>query len=104
MVLRTQSRQFSLGLLDHARDQIDIDLRKAELARAAVSAPDFLRAVSASVDLQDVIGKIFDAETKARDAQLADRLELVVRERARLAFEGHLLDFIPRQQRLHAVG
>ena len=60
--------------------------------------------MSASVDCQNVIGKIFDAKTKACDSQLADRLELMVRERARLAFEGHLLDFVPREDRFHPAG
>ena len=57
-----------------------------------------------AVDLQDVVVEVLDAEAQARDANLPDGLELVVRQRARLAFERHLLRLVPAQDRLHPVG
>ena len=76
---------------------------KPNFARVSVGAGDFLAVMRAAVDFQDVVVKIFHAQAQARHAQFADGLELVVGERARLGFEGDLLGFIPRHNRLHAI-
>ena len=91
-------------LLDHAGDEIDVDLREANLAGEGVGARDFLRAMRASVDLQDVIVEVLDAEAEPRDAEFANGLQLVVSERAGFCLEGDFLHLIPREQSLHAVG
>ena len=93
-----------LRLLHHAGDQVDVDLRELQLAGEMVGAADLARAVGPAVDLQDVIVEVLHAEAQARDANLPDDLELVVGQRAGLAFKRHLLGLVPAQDRLHPVG
>src|SRR5947208_1752712 len=78
--------------------------RKTDLARRGVGADDFLAVMGAAVDFEDVVVKIFHAQAQARDAHLADRLEFVAGQRARLALERDFLGLVPRQHGLHAVG
>ena len=77
-----------VGLAEHAGDQIDVDLREAERARLLVDAVDLRRAVRAAVQLENPIVEVLDAEAEPRDAELAERGELGIGERARLALEG----------------
>ena len=93
-----------LRLLDHAGDEINVDLREANLAGKGVSAGDFLRAMRAAIDFEDVIVEVFDAEREPRDAEVADGLQFVIGERAGFGLERDFLDFVPRQQAFHAVG
>ena len=101
--LRHRLAPLLLRLLDHAGDEINVDLREADLARVIVGANDFLRAMRAPVDFQNVIVEVLDAKAQARHAHVANGLELVVRERAWLGLEGDFLRRVPRQQRFHTV-
>ena len=51
----------------------------------------------AAVDLEDAVVEVLDAQAQARDAHLADRLQLVLGQRARLALEGDLFRLVPRR-------
>ena len=93
-----------LRLLDHARDQVDVDLGKAQLAGVFVSPRDFLAVMGPAVDLENVIVKIFHSQAQARHSQVPDRFELVAGQRPRLAFESDFPDFVPRDQLFHPVG
>jgi hypothetical protein len=74
-------------LPEHARDQIDVDLREAERTRKGVCPADFGRSVRASVQFEDAIVEVLDAKTEACDAHPADGLQLRFRECAGLALE-----------------
>src|SRR5207244_4491812 len=56
------------------------------------------------IDLQDVIVEILDPQAQPRHPQTANRLELMIGQRAWLALKCDLLCLVPRQQLLHAVG
>ena len=79
-----------LRLLHHAGDEVDIDVLETEAAGVAPGAVDFVAAVGAAVDLQDVVVKILEAHGQAGDADLAQRVELALVERAGLGLEGDL--------------
>ena len=85
------------GLAQHAGDQIDVDLREINRPREVVGPEDLGRAVCASVQLQDVVVEVLDAETEPRDAHVANRGELGLGERARLALERDLASGRPRR-------
>ena len=75
-----------VGLLDHAGDEIDVDLREADRAREVVGADRFRsRPMRAAVDLENVAVEVLDAEDEPRDADLAERAELLLGQRAGLA-------------------
>ena len=77
------------GLAQHARDQVDVDLSEADIARGLISPPDFRRFMSAAVDRQDLFVEMLDAQAQPGDADFLDGLELAFLERARLTFESH---------------
>jgi hypothetical protein len=79
-----------VGLAQHARDQIDVDLRKAEAPRLTKDTMDLRRAVRPPVDLENAIVEVLDAQAQARDAEAANDLQLLLTERARLALERDL--------------
>ena len=100
MVLRTLFPVL-LRFLDHARDEVDVDLREANVARINVSARNLFAVMRAAIDLEDVIVK-FSTKAEARDAKIANGLQFVIGERARLGFECYFFDFGPRQLALLA--
>ena len=93
-----------LGFLEHAGDEVDVDLLEPFGADAFVGAVNFLGAMSAAVDLQDAVVEGLDPEGQAGDADVLDRGELAGVEGAGLALEGDLLGGVPGEQRLHLVG
>ena len=93
-----------LRLLDHAGDEVDIDLREAQPLRELIRAPDLRTSVGAAVNLEDVVIEVLHAEAQPRDADLAQHLEFLLAQCARLALESDLLRLVPRQQLLHTVG
>ena len=48
-----------------------------------------------AVLLQHVVVEVLDAQAQPRDAQLAERLDLRLGERARLALEGDFFGLVP---------
>ena len=60
--------------------------------------------MGAAVDFENVIVEVLDAEAQPRDAEIANRLELVVGERAGFGFERDFLRRVPWEQTLHPVG
>ena len=86
-----------LGLIDHAGDEIDVDLGEAQPLGELIRAPDLRAAVSAAVHLEDVVVEILHAEAQPRDTDLAQHLEFLLAQRARLALERDLLHLVPRQ-------
>ncbi len=89
------------GLFDHAGNEVDVNLREPNAARVVVAANDLAAVMGAAVDFQNVIVEILHAQAQARDAQLANGLELGIGQRARLGFESDFFRFVPGQQRLH---
>ncbi len=79
-----------VGLPHHPRDQVDVDLREAELPRVLEDAVDLRRAMGTSVDLENAVVEVLDAETEAGNAELTDRGQFALAERPRLAFERDL--------------
>ena len=92
------------SLLHHAGDEVDVDLGEADFPGVGVGPLDLLGAVGASVDFQDVVIEVFDAQTQSGDTHFADGPQLVIGECAGLGFEGDFGRFIPREQALHAFG
>ena len=90
-------------LADHAGDEVDVDLREAEVARPAEGAVDFVFEMCPAVELQNLRLEVLDAEAQPRDAELAERLELVLLQRARLALEGDFAGCVPRHDRFAAA-
>src|SRR2546430_14426695 len=66
-----------LGFLDHAGDQIDVDLGKTNLTRIVIRARNFLAVMGAAIDLEDMILEVFDAEAQPGNAQFTNGFELV---------------------------
>jgi hypothetical protein len=66
-------------------------------------AIDLGRDVGAAVGLQDLVVEVLDAERQAGDAEGAHRLDLRLRQRPRLAFEGDLLGAVPRHDAADAL-
>ena len=64
----------------------------------SISPVDFLGAMRAAVDFEDVIVEVLDAQAQARHAQILDHLQLAFGERARLAFEGDFFGLVPGEQ------
>ena len=60
--------------------------------------------MGAAVDLKNVIVEILHAQAQTRHADLVQRLQFLVRQSAWLALESYLLNLVPRQQTLHAIG
>ena len=85
------------GLAEHAGDEIDVDLRKLERLRELIRAEHLGRAMRAAVQLEDVVVEVLDAEAEPRHAQVADRGELALGQRAGLALERDLLGRCPRR-------
>ena len=77
-----------VALADHAGDEIDVDLREVEPPRLPVDPVDLRRAVGASIELENSIVEVLDSQAEPRHAELAQRGELRIAERARLALEG----------------
>ena len=84
-------------LADHAGDEVDVDLREAEVARPAVRPVDFVFEMSPAVVFEDLRLEVLDAEAQPGDAHVAERFELVLLQRARLALEGDFLGASPRE-------
>src|SRR5262249_44980295 len=84
-------------LAEHAGDEIDVDLRESQLARERVGAVDFGRAMGAAVQLENPAVEVLDAEAEARDAEIPDRAELGLGQRARLTLERDLFRARPRR-------
>ena len=108
--LRCQGQRLGDALLpvvprfaDHAGDQVDVDLVEAEVARPAVGAVDLLLQMRPAVVFENLRIEILDAQAEARDAQLAQRFQLVLLQRARLALERHFLGPVPRQRGLEPL-
>src|SRR5207302_9757241 len=93
-----------LGLAKHAGDQIDVDLRKSERPRVSKGLTDLRRAMRASVDLEDSIVEVLDAEAQPRDAQPPYGRQLGFGERSRLALEGDFVRAGPRGGRRQPRG
>ena len=53
-------------LTEHPGNEIDVDLREAEQARKRVGSADLRRAMRTSVEFQDFVAEVLDAE--AQDA------------------------------------
>ena len=68
---------------------------KAERSREGVGAADLGRPVRAAVQLQDLVVEVLDAQTQSGHADAANRRELGLGERPRLALEGDLLGVLP---------
>ena len=88
-------------LADHAGNKIDIDLRKSDGPREVVGAIDLLGAVRPPIDLENMVVKILNTQAQSSDANFSNHFQLVLGERARLAFEGDFLRRVPRQQFFH---
>ena len=57
-------------LAHHARDQIDIDLRKSNRPRVIIRPRHFFRTMRAPVDFENMIVEIFDPQAQPRHAML----------------------------------
>ena len=66
---------FVFDFAQHAGDQVDVDLLEADLAHPLVGAEDFGRLVGAAVGGEHLVIEMFDAQRKASDADLLDRLQ-----------------------------
>src|SRR5688572_23524922 len=84
-----------LGLAEHAGDQVDVDLREADVARPCIRLPDLRRLMSPAVDRQDLVVEVLDAQRQPRHADFLDRAQLAFLQRARLAFERDFLGRVP---------
>ena len=102
-VRSTQTRQLSSVSPSMPGDQVDVDLREADRLREPVDTVDLRRPVRPAVQLEDPVVEVLDAEAEPRDAHLADRLELRLGQRARLALEGDFLRCRPRGRRSQAI-
>src|ERR1035437_1727384 len=91
------------GLADHARNEVDIDLRKPDGARELVRYVDLLRAVGAPVSLQDLLVEVLNSQAEAGDAHLLEDLQLPLGDGSGFALESDFLRLIPGQQPLHGV-
>ena len=60
--------------------------------------------MSPTVDLQNGVVEMLDAQTQSSDTHFSDGPELVVGECSRFGFEGDFCRLIPRKQTLHALG
>ena len=54
--------QVGFGFLDHAGNQIDVDLRKTNLAGVRVGAGDLFAVMGPAIDFKDVVVKILNAQ------------------------------------------
>jgi hypothetical protein len=64
-----------LGFLEHAGNQVDVDLGEILRPRAFVRSVDFTRPMSPAVDLQYMVVEILDAQTQTRYTDVLDRGE-----------------------------
>ncbi len=103
IVLRTHSRQFCFGFAHHARNQIDIDLRKADGAGELVGPVDLLCAVSATVRSEDIFVEVFDSQAEAGYAHPLEDLEFALGDGARFALECDLFGLVPGKLALHRI-
>ena len=92
-------RPVGLGLAHHAGDQVDVDLVEAGGADEGPGAVDLGRAVRAVVGLEDVGVEVLDPQAQARDAEVAQQLDLALLQGAGLALERDLLGRGPGQAR-----
>ena len=83
------------SLPEHPGDQIDIDLREADLPCPGISPANLRRAMGSAIDPEHLIVEMLDAETQPRYADLLDRLEFGLFERAGLALKSHLSGGFP---------
>jgi hypothetical protein len=88
-----------VGFPQHARNQVDVDLRKANRAGVGIGAGDFRRPMRAAVDIKDPIVEVFDAQAQARHAKLADDVQLGFGQRPRLALERDFAGRLPGRLR-----
>src|SRR5262249_15287031 len=93
----------AFGLVQHARDQIDIDLGETDRADEIIRPVDLLRPMSAAVDLEDMIVEVFNSKAEPRNADLLDDFELAFGQSAGFGFEGDLLGCAPGQEFSHGV-
>ena len=100
MVLRTQSLQLSQFSPTMPAIRSMLICSKPEVAGPAVGAVDLVLQVGPAVVLQDLRLEVLDAQAQPGDAELAQRFELVLLQRARLALEGDFRGLVPRQDRL----
>jgi hypothetical protein len=84
------------SLAEHAGDEIDIDLRKADLSCPGIRPQNLRRAMGTAVNPEHFVVEVLHAETEARDADFLDRLEFRLFERAWLALEGDFAGRFPR--------
>ncbi len=80
---------------DHAGDQVDVDVRKAGLLDPVPGFVNFARQMGPTVFFEHAVAEILDSQTESRNAQIAQRLHLGLRERARLALEGDFFGVVP---------
>ena len=74
-----------------------------ERPRVSIGLADFRRPMRASVQLENAVVEVFDAEAQARDAEPPDHRQLALGQRARLALEGDLFGLVPRRHRAQAL-
>src|SRR5690606_2780868 len=74
---------------------------EAEGLGEADRAERLLGAVGTAVHLEDVVVEALDPEAEPGHANLAEGLELFLRERPRFGLEGDFLGLVPREQVLH---
>ena len=82
-------------LADHAGDQVDVDLRKADLLEPVVGSENLRREMGPAVVFEDLVVEILDAERDAGHADLFEHFHLFEAERSRLALEGDFLGRFP---------
>ena len=92
-----------LGLLDHARNQIDIDLIEAFRLGPLVGPAHFFRAMRPTIDLENVVVKVFNTQTQARHPDIFNRRELARIQGSRFTLKGHFLGIVPWKNGFHSV-
>ena len=64
------------GLSHHPRNEVNIDLGEANRLGELVGSVNLLGPMSPPIELQDVVVKVLNTQTKTRDADFLDNLEL----------------------------
>ena len=86
---------FFRRVAEHPRDEIHVDLIEADLARPAIRAEDLGRLVGTSVQFQNRVVEMLDAQAQAGHADRLDGFELAPFERSRLALESYFARMRP---------
>ena len=92
-----------VGFADHASNQIDVDLRKADLLQPTVGFENLRREMCPAVFFQNLVLKILDPQRDPRDADFFKRFDFLQAQRARFAFEGNFLGGLPREMLYQTV-